>query len=79
MVRIVCDTALTSPVAKRQFVRAKIHIDTDSRELRVTPVRGQGSHSVGGLAQADCFIVIPEGQAATAAGDLVIVIDLRNG
>ena len=39
---------------------------------------GQYPHTViGGLAQSDCLIVIPEGVARINAGDSVDVIDLR--
>ena len=71
----ICEVELTSPPAKRQFVRAKF---TGADKAAVTPVRGQGSHSVGGLSQADCFIVIPAGQSEVPAGTTVDVIDLRN-
>ena len=74
-VQAVCEVELASPPAKRQFVRAKFG---GADKATVTPVRGQGSHAVGGLSQADCFIVIPAGQAAVAAGTTVDVIDLRN-
>ena len=74
-VQAVCEVELVSPPAKRQFVRAKFG---GADKATVTPVRGQGSHAVGGLSQADCFIVIPAGQAAVAAGTTVDVIDLRN-
>jgi len=33
---------------------------------------------IGGLAQSDCLIVIPEGVAGVNAGDRVDVIDLRD-
>ena len=65
--------AIDSPQTKRQFARARFLADG-----RVEPVGGgQGSHVIGGLAQADCLIVVPEGVARVNAGDRVDVIDLR--
>jgi len=64
---------LDSPQSKRQFARGRFLDDG-----RVEPVGGgQGSHVIGGLAQADCLIVIPEGVAYVNAGDTVDVVDLR--
>ena len=64
---------MESPQAKRQFARGRFLVDG-----RVEPVGGgQGSHVIGGLAQSDCLIVIPEGVARVNAGDTVDVIDLR--
>ena len=65
--------SLDSPQSKRQFARGRFLDDG-----RVEPVGGgQGSHVIGGLAQADCLIVIPEGVAHVNAGDTVDVVDLR--
>ncbi|MGB1077974.1 MAG: gephyrin-like molybdotransferase Glp [Candidatus Nanopelagicales bacterium] len=64
---------LDSPQSKRQFARGRFLDDG-----RVEPVGGgQGSHVIGGLAQADCLIVIPEGVGHVNAGDTVDVVDLR--
>ena len=65
--------AMDSQEAKRQFARGRFLNDG-----RVEPVGGgQGSHVIGGLAQSDCLIVIPEGVGHVDAGDTVDVIDLR--
>jgi molybdopterin molybdotransferase len=49
-----------------------------ARGKRVEPVGGgQGSHVIGGLAQSDCLIVIPEGVGHVNAGDTVDIVDLR--
>jgi molybdopterin molybdotransferase len=65
--------AMNSPQAKRQFARGRFLPDG-----RVEPVGGgQGSHVIGGLAQSDCLIVVPEGVAHIDAGDTVDVVDLR--
>ncbi len=67
--------SMTSPEHKCQFARGRF-IDAD----RVEPVgAGQGSHVMGGLAQAECFIVIPAGVATVDAGTVVEVIDIREG
>ncbi|MFM8516029.1 MAG: molybdopterin-binding protein, partial [Actinomycetota bacterium] len=72
-VRMSVDVAMTSSENKRQFARGRFVSATT-----VTPVGGgQGSHIVGGLAASDCLIVIPEGVASVAAGELVDVVDLR--
>lgn len=66
--------SMDSPPAKRQFARGRF-LEGD----RVEPVGGgQGSHVIGGLAQSDCLIVIPEGVGQVNAGDRVDVIDLRS-
>ena len=64
---------MSSPVSKRQFARGRF-VSADS----VEPVgTGQGSHVLGGLSQAECLIVIPEGEDRCAAGSVVDVMDLR--
>lgn len=64
---------IDSPQSKRQFARGRFLADG-----RVEPVGGgQGSHVIGGLAQSDCLIVVPEGVARVNPGDRVDVIDLR--
>ena len=68
--------SMKSPQAKCQFARGKF-VEIDG-ELLVQPVGlGQGSHFMGGLAQAECFIVIPVGVSALEAGTQVEVIDIR--
>lgn len=65
--------AMDSQESKRQFARGRF-VDDE----RVEPVGGgQGSHVIGGLAQSDCLIVIPEGVGHVNAGDRVDVVDLR--
>lgn len=64
---------MSSPASKRQFARGRF-VSADS----VEPVgAGQGSHVLGGLSQAECLIVIPEGVDRCAAGSIVDVMDLR--
>jgi molybdopterin molybdotransferase len=66
-------TEMRSPLNKRQFARGR-YVSGHS----VEPVgSGQGSHVLGGLSQAECLIVIPEGVDFLAPGSVVDVIDLR--
>jgi len=71
----ICTTSFNSPANKTQFARGRF-----VGSSRVEPVgTGQGSHVVGGLGQADCFIVIPEEQTEVPVGSTVQVMDLRAG
>jgi molybdopterin molybdotransferase len=66
---------LRSPIDKVQFARARF-----IEGGQVEPVgTGQGSHVLGGLAQADALIAIPVGVDSIASGDQVRVIDVRGG
>lgn len=56
---------------KRQFMRGFLDGAT------VRPVGGAGSHAVGGLAKANCLIVVPEDVVEYSAGDIIDVIDVR--
>ncbi|OAR26197.1 molybdopterin molybdenumtransferase MoeA [Streptomyces sp. ERV7] len=64
------DKALTSPAARRQFLRGTY----DARESAVTPVGGSGSHLIAALAQADCLIVVPEDVTSVEPGSEVEVV-----
>ena len=72
-VMAVLTEGFTSPAGKRQFVRGALHGGT------VRPVGGFGSHAVGGLARADCLIVVPEDVVELAPGDEVEVMDVSGG
>jgi molybdopterin molybdotransferase len=61
---------ITSPVARRQFVRATYDVRS------VTPVGGYGSHLAGDLAQANALVVVPEDVTSVAAGEQVEVLKL---
>ena len=67
--------AITSPPGRRQLLRA--HLDTG--EGTVSPVGGPGSHLVGGLADADAVVVVPEDVTALDAGASVSVLPLDTG
>lgn len=70
---VSCAVAMTSPAGKRQFARARFLSNGD-----VVPTgTGQGSHVMGGLAEAEALIVIPEDVTLVQAGQPVAVIDLR--
>lgn len=73
--RAMLGADLTSPSGKRQFARGALR-DRDG-VLVVDPVGGQGSHILGGLALADCLIVVPDEITQLQAGDEVVVWDLR--
>lgn len=64
---------VTSPPARRQFLRAAYDPETGS----VSPVGGPGSHLVGYLAEADALIVVPEDATELAVGASVEVIPLE--
>ncbi|GGP37043.1 molybdotransferase-like divisome protein Glp [Streptomyces melanogenes] len=64
------DKALTSPAARRQFLRGTY----DEGASAVTPVGGSGSHLIAALAQADCLIVIPEDVTSVEPGSEVEVV-----
>jgi molybdopterin molybdotransferase len=67
---------MKSPESKVQFARGRFVVTPEG--LAVEPVgSGQGSHFMGGLAQAECLIVIPVGTSHLDAGSLVEVIDIR--
>lgn len=68
----LCASALDSPRGKRQYARARF-VDAGVEATGT----GQGSHVLGGLAEADALIVIPEEQVHVPEGATVRVIDLR--
>ena len=68
----LCASALDSPRGKRQYARARF-VDSGVEATGT----GQGSHVLGGLAEADALIVIPEEQVHVPEGATVRVIDLR--
>jgi len=71
----VCLEAFGSPSGKTQYARGVLEVRPDGTRA-VRPVGGQGSHVVGGLAQADALIVVPPEVSQVEAGDEVSVIDL---
>jgi molybdopterin molybdotransferase len=70
---------LGAPIRKKhdraEFLRARLECGEDG-QLRVTPVERQGSGMLGGVAEADCLIVIPEHLHDRAEGDVVDLLML---
>mgnify|MGYP006277442743 CR=1 FL=1 len=71
----IAGAPFVSPAGKKQFVRAKLR--SEGAMLIATPVGGQGSHVLGGLAQSDCLIVIPPEQTQVTQGSALEIWDLR--
>lgn len=67
--------AITSPPGRRQLLRAHL----DPADGTVSPVGGPGSHLVGGLADADALVVVPEHVTALEAGAVVSVLPMDSG
>jgi molybdopterin molybdotransferase len=66
--------AFGSPEGRRQFLRGKLVKNAEGVEtsvIRVTLASGSGSHLMGGLAHADCLIVVPENVTRVEVGDPV--------
>jgi molybdopterin molybdotransferase len=74
-VRAVIKSSVQSPPGKRQFLRG--HLDVEDGRYVVDTVGGPGSHLLAGLANANCFIVVPEDQTHVAAGDAATVMMLE--
>src|SRR5690606_23991716 len=69
-VRATLDGDVISPKGKRQFARGVLsRRGTISHVVR--PAGGHGSHLLGGLARANCFIVLPEDVTDIPAGGSV--------
>ncbi|RYV51158.1 molybdotransferase-like divisome protein Glp [Pengzhenrongella frigida] len=69
--------AMTSPVGRRQFVRAHVEIVAGERVVR--PVGGAGSHLVGALARSNALIVVPELTGRVETGEQVAVMITEAG
>jgi molybdopterin molybdotransferase len=74
VIEAVCLESLTSPAGKRQFARGIVGPAEADGRVEVRPVGGSGSHLMGGLAQANCLISVPEEQTRVEAGEVVSVI-----
>ncbi len=73
-VRATLAAALPSPPGKMQFARGVL--DVSNGRYVVTPVEGQASHMLGGLARSNALIVVPPASTGVAAGEQVLVVDL---
>jgi molybdopterin molybdotransferase len=65
---------VSSPAGRRQFLRGSYELGRGGPT--VTPVGGAGSHLVGGLADANALVVVPEDTTSVAAGEQVQVLVL---
>ena len=66
-----------SPAGRRQFLRGKLVKSGESGEHTVTRVSlasGSGSHLMGGLAHADCLILVPEDVTRVEPGEQVGIL-----
>ena len=71
---LIASAEFSSPEGKVQFVRARF----DSKDAQAaSPIGSQGSHILGGLAQAECLLIVPAEVAQVHAGDTLAFIDLR--
>jgi molybdopterin molybdotransferase len=75
----VCVDGFNSPEGKRQFARGAVNPAGPDGRVEVRPVGGAGSHLMGGLAQANCLISVPEEQTRVEPGDVVSVVLLGEG
>ena len=66
----------TKKAGRAHFLRATLRLD-EQGELHATPVRGQDSHMLGGLAAADCLVHFPERASGLRSGEKVTVTLLR--
>lgn len=69
------DEELTVAAGRRNYLSAE-YVPSDDG-LRVRPLKAQDSHLIGGLAAADCVIVLPELVVNLSAGDPVDILPLR--
>lgn len=67
----ILEETLRCKPGRLEWVRATLAFDGVS--LRATPLRGQGSHMLGGLARADALILVPADAACLEAGSMVQV------
>jgi molybdopterin molybdotransferase len=74
----VCVEGFDSPEDRTQFLRGVVGAAGGGGRIEVRPAGGAGSHLMGGLAQANCLIVVPVGQTRVEPGELVRVILLAD-
>ncbi len=67
----VLTTGMRKKPGREQWARGVLH--PVEGQLRVSPVQGQQSHMLGGLAQANCLIVLPAEQSDFKEGENVRV------
>jgi molybdopterin molybdotransferase len=69
-------STMSSPGGKTQFARVSLTV-RDGHYV-ASPVGAQGSHILGGLAQANGLAVIAPEVTEVSEGDVVTVMDLRH-
>jgi molybdopterin molybdotransferase len=72
--------AFGSPEGRRQFLRGRLVKHPEGGEdsvIRVALASGSGSHLMGGLAHADCLIVVPEDVTRVEIGEPVRILRLE--
>jgi molybdopterin molybdotransferase len=72
--------AFGSPEGRRQFLRGTLVKHPEGGEhsvIRVALASGSGSHLMGGLAHADCLIVVPENVTRVEIGEPVRILRLE--
>lgn len=77
----VAAESFDSPEGRRQFLRGRLVRSTDNGERAVTRVglaSGSGSHLMGGLAHADCLIVVPEQITRVEQGEQISILRLES-
>jgi len=65
---------VSSPDGRRQFLRGSF--ERGRGGPTVSPVGGPGSHLIGGLADSNALIVVPEATTSLPAGEMVQVLAL---
>lgn len=66
-----------SPEGRRQYLRGRLVKSAEGGEhvvTRVSLASGSGSHLMGGLAHADCLILVPEDVTRVEPGDQVAIL-----
>jgi molybdopterin molybdotransferase len=77
----VAAESFDSPEGRRQFLRGRLVRSTETGEHAVTRVglaSGSGSHLMGGLAHADCLIVVPEERTRVEQGEQISILRLES-
>src|SRR5262249_2790407 len=72
-------TDMSSPGGKTQFARGFVVPSGASGLPEVRPMGGASSHLLGGLARANCFIVVPEDVTEVKQGDQVDIVRFGAG
>lgn len=67
--------SISSRAGRMEFVRGKL--SSIGSEFQTTPIRARGSHMLGGLAIADCLILLPDQEGTIEAGASVMVLPLQ--